>query len=79
MARTDRNGSVSTSTSLRDDLSATDLGHQPGADELVPSWTGWAELENDPLIFSTLLREWGVPNIQVNEVVPLESVFNHPS
>jgi hypothetical protein len=31
------------------------------------------------LIFSTLLREWGVPNIQVNEVVPLDSVLDHPA
>ncbi|KIX01136.1 uncharacterized protein Z518_10202 [Rhinocladiella mackenziei CBS 650.93] len=42
------------------------------------SWSGWAELENDPVIFTTLLREWGVPNIQVNEVVPLDSVFDTP-
>ncbi|KIW69380.1 hypothetical protein PV04_05260 [Phialophora macrospora] len=42
------------------------------------SWKGWAELENDPVIFSTLLREWGVPNVQVNEVVPLDSVFEYP-
>jgi len=41
------------------------------------SWTGWAEVENDPVIFTTLLREWGVPNIRVNEVVPLDSVFDH--
>ena len=45
----------------------------------APSWKGWAELENDPSIFSTLLREWGVPNVQVNEVVPLDSIFAIPS
>ncbi|OQV03432.1 hypothetical protein CLAIMM_08478 [Cladophialophora immunda] len=42
------------------------------------SWKGWAEIENDPVVFSTLLREWGVPNVQVNEVVPLDSVFEYP-
>ncbi|KAJ9611605.1 hypothetical protein H2200_004789 [Cladophialophora chaetospira] len=42
------------------------------------SWSGWAELENDPVIFSTLLREWGVPNVQVDEVVPLDSIFEYP-
>ena len=43
------------------------------------SWKGWAELENDPAIFSTLLREWGVPNVSVNEVVPIDSIFETPS
>ncbi|EXJ95684.1 hypothetical protein A1O1_00807 [Capronia coronata CBS 617.96] len=46
-------------------------------DEIGP-WKGWAELENDPVIFTTLLREWGVPNVQVHEIVPLDSVFDHP-
>jgi ubiquitin carboxyl-terminal hydrolase L5 len=41
-----------------------------------PDWKGWAELENDPAIFSTLLREWGVSKIHVNEVVPLDSIFD---
>lgn len=43
------------------------------------SWKGWAELENDPAIFSTLLKEWGVSSVQVNEVVPLDSIFALPS
>ncbi|OAP58644.1 hypothetical protein AYL99_07734 [Fonsecaea erecta] len=43
----------------------------------LASWRGWAEIENDPVVFSTLLREWGVPNVQVNEVVPLDSVFEY--
>lgn len=45
----------------------------------APGWKGWAELENDPAIFSTLLREWGVSSVQVNEVVPLDSIFALPS
>jgi len=55
-------------------MSTTDT---PIASTQVGSWTGWAEVENDPVIFTTLLREWGVPNIRVNEVVPLDSVFDH--
>lgn len=50
-----------------------------GDDDNGASWGGWAEVENDPVIFTTLLREWGVPNVQVHEVVPLESLFNHPA
>jgi ubiquitin carboxyl-terminal hydrolase L5 len=47
--------------------------------DTTTSWKGWAELENDPEIFSTLLREWGVSGIQVNEVVPLDSLFTVPA
>ena len=43
------------------------------------SWKGWAEIENDPAIFSTLLQEWGICNIQVNEVVALDSIFDTSS
>ncbi|KIV81872.1 hypothetical protein PV11_04022 [Exophiala sideris] len=50
----------------------------PTANGQSGSWAGWAELENDPEVFTTLLREWGVLNVQVNEVVPLDSVFDHP-
>jgi hypothetical protein len=39
-------------------------------------WQGWAELENDPAIFSTLLRECGVPSVQVEEVFDLDNLFN---
>ncbi|KIY02789.1 uncharacterized protein Z520_01254 [Fonsecaea multimorphosa CBS 102226] len=48
------------------------------ANDPLGSWKGWAEIENDPVVFSTLLREWGVPNVQVNEVVPLDNVFEYP-
>ena len=43
------------------------------------NWEGWAELENDPLIFSTLLREWGVQGVRVREVIPLDAVFDTPA
>jgi ubiquitin carboxyl-terminal hydrolase L5 len=47
--------------------------------KIVNNWQGWAELENDPAIFSTLLREWGVPSVQVQEVFDLDALFDEPS
>ncbi|KAK5072780.1 hypothetical protein LTR64_000813 [Lithohypha guttulata] len=41
----------------------------------LPAWTGWAELENDPDIFTIILEEWGVPNVQVNEVTAIEQLI----
>jgi hypothetical protein len=79
LTATNQDSSVAASSNAGDDLDAADTKDQQGTDNQMSSWTGWAELENDPLIFATLLKEWGVPNIQVNEVVPLESVLNHPS
>lgn len=76
---TNQESSVAASSSAGDNVDAVDTENQQETNNQMSSWTGWAELENDPLIFATLLKEWGVPNIQVNEVVPLESVFNHPS
>jgi Ubiquitin carboxyl-terminal hydrolase, family 1 len=59
------------------------------------TWKGWAEIENDPvrcilsvqaafsnspqLIFNVMLREWGVRGIRVNEVVPLDAIFDSSS
>ena len=48
------------------------------SDPIIANWKGWAELENDPLIFSTLLREWGVRGVGVREVIPLDAVFDTP-
>lgn len=31
------------------------------------------------VVFNVMLREWGVRGIQVNEVVPLDAVFDSPS
>jgi hypothetical protein len=49
------------------------------ASSMASTWKGWAELENDPLIFSTLLREWGVKGLSVREVIPLDAVFDTPA
>ncbi|KAI1625493.1 ubiquitin carboxyl-terminal hydrolase L5 [Exophiala viscosa] len=64
-------------TSTSEDTTQTN--GSPTANRQIGSWAGWAELENDPEVFTTLLREWGVPGVQVNEVVPLDSVFDHPA
>ncbi|EXJ89785.1 hypothetical protein A1O3_02852 [Capronia epimyces CBS 606.96] len=76
-------GRLSTQASSVAASSCEDTGSM-STDDIVASsnqagsWRGWAELENDPVIFTTLLREWGVPDVQVHEVVPLDSVFDHP-
>jgi hypothetical protein len=43
---------------------------------ILPTEFDW-NLTDLQAIFSTLLREWGVSNIQVNEVVPLEALFEY--
>jgi len=44
------------------------------------SWPGWAELENDPEIFTILLQEWGVPNLSVHEILDIaELVTANPA
>lgn len=40
-----------------------------------PIWSGWAELENDPDIFTILLQEWGVPNLHVQEITDLADLI----
>lgn len=44
------------------------------------SWPGWAELENDPEIFTILLQEWGVANVSVDEILDIaELITANPS
>lgn len=63
-------------------MTTSDGMQSPSSDSLGPEvfedWQGWAELENDPAIFSTLLREWGVPSVRVQEVLQLDSLFDEP-
>lgn len=40
------------------------------------SWPGWAELENDPEIFTILLQEWGMRNVLVNEVYDITELLD---
>ena len=56
----------------------SDFTPEQRSNPILANWKGWAELENDPLIFSTLLREWGVRGVGVREVIPLDAVFDTP-
>jgi hypothetical protein len=71
---------ISAQTSTAGDASMADSYSTPDqqSNPTSTNWTGWAELENDPLIFSTLLREWRVQGVGVREVIPLDSVFDSP-
>lgn len=44
-----------------------------GLDE--PDWKGWAEIENDPAIFTTILQEWGLSHVQVNDVFDMAEIL----
>ncbi|EHY58409.1 hypothetical protein HRR83_007226 [Exophiala dermatitidis] len=68
---------TSTVGSSAEDVTPMSTDDAVAAGEQAGSWKGWAILENDPVIFTTLLREWGVPNVQVHEIVPLDSLFDH--
>lgn len=71
---------MSTQTATSDVSMVTPESTQEQKDNgMFPNWKGWAELENDPLIFSTLLREWGVQGLSVREVIPLDAVFETPA
>jgi hypothetical protein len=59
LTATNQDSSVAASSNAGDDLDTADTNDQQGTDNQMSSWTGWAELENDPLIFATLLKEWG--------------------
>jgi len=39
------------------------------------AWKGWAEIENDPEIFTILLQDWGVPDTQVNEILDVADLL----
>lgn len=69
---------MSDRTSTTEDVSMASSNSMQGRKSNITSWKGWAELENDPLIFSTLLREWGVQGVGVREVIPLDAVFDTP-
>lgn len=45
----------------------------------LESWKGWAEIENDPEIFTILVQEWGARHICVEEVLDVSELpLNHP-
>ncbi|PQE32471.1 ubiquitin carboxyl-terminal hydrolase protein [Rutstroemia sp. NJR-2017a WRK4] len=45
---------------------------RPLTDEERNSWKGWCELESDPALFNYILRQYGVKNIKIQEVLGLE-------
>ncbi|KAJ9663377.1 hypothetical protein H2198_000894 [Neophaeococcomyces mojaviensis] len=51
------------------------LGQEESVEERVEeqatAWKGWAEIENDPEIFTILVQEWGASNIHVEEVLDI--------
>ena len=63
------------SSNARSSTPSEDREKAPGPDK-TSSWRGWAELENDPMVFNTLLYEWGVRGIEVQEVIPLDAMFD---
>lgn len=77
---THRESTMSMGTPTTGDVSfaTPDSTQEQHASTMSANWKGWAELENDPLIFSTLLREWGVQEVGVREVIPLDAVFDTP-
>jgi len=63
---------------LRAEQKEQDLDHDSEQDEEQARhklWPGWAELENDPEIFTILLQEWGVPNVAVNEILDIAELI----
>ncbi|EDN95091.1 hypothetical protein SS1G_10966 [Sclerotinia sclerotiorum 1980 UF-70] len=45
---------------------------KPLTDEERRAWKGWCELESDPALFNFILREYGVKDVKVQEVLGLE-------
>ncbi|KAA8566369.1 hypothetical protein EYC84_008945 [Monilinia fructicola] len=45
---------------------------KPLTDDERKAWKGWCELESDPALFNFLLREYGVKDVKIQEVLGLE-------
>ncbi|KAF5876532.1 putative ubiquitin carboxyl-terminal hydrolase protein [Botrytis fragariae] len=45
---------------------------KPLTDDERKSWKGWCELESDPALFNYILREYGVKDVKIQEVLGLE-------
>ncbi|TGO51329.1 hypothetical protein BCON_0163g00100 [Botryotinia convoluta] len=45
---------------------------KPLTDDERKSWKGWCELESDPALFNYILREYGVKDVKIQEVLSLE-------
>lgn len=79
----DQNGFVSKELDISSKSTETASGQQEDEDLAAtrnerptsPVWSGWAELENDPEIFTILLQEWGVPNLHVQEIIDIAELI----
>ncbi|TAQ84598.1 hypothetical protein B7494_g7083 [Chlorociboria aeruginascens] len=45
---------------------------KPLTDEERRAWKGWAEIESDPGLFNFILREYGIKDVKVQEVLSLD-------
>ncbi|KAK6608195.1 ubiquitin carboxyl-terminal hydrolase, family 1 [Botrytis cinerea] len=45
---------------------------KPLTDDERKAWKGWCELESDPALFNYILREYGVKDVKIQEVLGLE-------
>ncbi|RAL61924.1 hypothetical protein DID88_002413 [Monilinia fructigena] len=45
---------------------------KPLTDDERKAWKGWCELESDPALFNFILREYGVKDVKIQEVLGLE-------
>ncbi|KAM3083382.1 hypothetical protein ACMFMG_004034 [Clarireedia jacksonii] len=62
-----------TTTKLKNpDAKVIEEALRPLTDEERNAWKGWCELESDPALFNYILREYGVQNIKIQEVLGLE-------
>ncbi|RDL32468.1 uncharacterized protein BP5553_08924 [Venustampulla echinocandica] len=58
--------------STNDDSGAVMEAMKPLTDEERRSWKGWVELESDPALFNFILREYGVRDVKIQEVLALD-------
>ncbi|ESZ90661.1 hypothetical protein SBOR_8961 [Sclerotinia borealis F-4128] len=49
-----------------------DEAMKPLTEEERKAWKGWCELESDPALFNFILREYGVKDVKIQEVLGLE-------
>ena len=69
------NISVNPSTTSRDEPDALVNTSSSSSSSKFSPWRGWAEIENDPEIFTILVHAWGDPEIQVNEIIDIAVLF----
>ncbi|KAF7876564.1 hypothetical protein EAF04_001653 [Stromatinia cepivora] len=56
----------------RSEAKIIDDALKPLTDDERKAWKGWCELESDPALFNFILREYGVKDVKIQEVLGLE-------